>query len=65
MPKMKSHRGAAKRFRLTGKGKVRSKRAFLRHCLEHKSKNTKKGLSKAGYLSEPDARKVKAMLGLR
>ena len=35
MPKMKSHRGATKRFSLTASGKVKFKHAHLRHCLEH------------------------------
>lgn len=63
MPKMKTHRGAAKRFKLTGKGKVKFKRANLRHCLEHKGKQQKKRLMKAGYMCEADARRVRRMLG--
>lgn len=62
MPKMKTHRGAAKRFKLSKKGKVRYKHANLRHNLEHKSKNRKKKLSKTGTLKECDAKKVREML---
>lgn len=62
MPKMKSHRGAAKRFRKTGSGKIRFKHAFLRHCLEQKQTQTKRGLRKAGYLQPQDAKKVIRML---
>ena len=62
MPKMKTHRGAAKRFSFTAKGKVKFKRAKLRHCLEQKDKTVKKGLSKTGYMADGDARKVVAML---
>lgn len=62
--KMKTHRGAAKRFKLTATGKVRFKRGYLRHCLEHKSKATKKQLMKPGYLKECDARRVRRMLAV-
>jgi large subunit ribosomal protein L35 len=62
--KMKTHRGAAKRFRVTGSGKVRFKRANLRHCLEHKSKTQKKSLSKPGHMKECDARVARKLLGL-
>ncbi|MFT4627233.1 MAG: large subunit ribosomal protein L35 [Myxococcota bacterium] len=62
MPKMKTHRGAAKRFSLTAKGKVKFKRAHLRHCLEHKSKDRKKALSKTGYMCEADAKRVRLLL---
>ena len=68
MPKMKTHRGAKKRFKLSATGKVRFKHAHLRHCLEHKQKTTKKKLQKTGTMAPGDARKVKAMLpydGLR
>jgi large subunit ribosomal protein L35 len=59
---MKTHRGAAKRFRFSGSGKVRFKRAYLRHCLEHKQKSTKKKLSKTGTLGPSDAKRVRQML---
>jgi large subunit ribosomal protein L35 len=63
MPKMKTHRGAAKRFSKTGSGKVKFKRAHLRHCLEHKSKTRKKELSQTGIMVEPDARRMRVLLG--
>lgn len=62
MPKMKTHRGAAKRFKLTASGKVKFKHAHLRHCLEHKQKTTKKALMKTGIMNESDAYKVREML---
>lgn len=62
MPKMKTHRGAAKRFSLTGSGKVKFKHANLRHCLEHKQKSTKKRLQKTGIMDEVDAKKARRML---
>ena len=62
MPKMKSHRGAAKRFSFTGTGKVKFKHAYLRHCLEHQQKTTKKKLMKTGIMKECDAKHVRRML---
>ena len=62
MPKMKTHRGAAKRFKKTGTGKIKFKHAFLRHCLEHKQKTTKKALSKAGMLKPCDAKVIAKMI---
>ena len=62
MPKMKSHRGAAKRFKLTGSGKVKFKHNNLRHNLESKQKTTKKRLSKTGIMREEDAKHVRRML---
>lgn len=62
MPKMKTHRGAAKRFRRTGSGKIKFKHAYLRHCLEHQQKGTKKNLSKPGMMAEPDARRVRRLI---
>lgn len=62
MPKMKTHRGAAKRFSLTASGKVKFKHAHLRHCLEQKQTTTKRGLRKTGIMKEMDARKVRKLL---
>lgn len=62
MPKMKTKRGAAKRFKLTGRGKVKFKHANLRHCLAHKQKKTKKKLVKPGFLAPCDAKEVRRML---
>ena len=42
MPKMKSHRGTAKRFEVTGTGKIRRRRAFKNHILEKKSSKRKR-----------------------
>ena len=44
MPKIKTNRGAAKRFKKTGTGKIKAKRAFARHILTKKSTNRKRGL---------------------
>jgi large subunit ribosomal protein L35 len=62
MPKFKTNRSAAKRFRTTASGKVKYKKRGLRHCLEHVSKDTKRGLQQAGYLDKVDAKNVKLMI---
>ena len=62
MPKMKTHRGAAKRFSFTGKGKVKYKHANLRHCLEQKQKSAKKRNVKTGIMVESDAQLIRQML---
>lgn len=62
MPKMKSHRGAAKRFKLTGSGKVKFKHANMKHNFGSMSKVQKKRLIKGGTMAEADARKVRRML---
>jgi large subunit ribosomal protein L35 len=63
MPKMKTHSGASKRFRLTGTGKIIRRRANRAHYLEHKPSTTTRRL--AGYveLSPADGKKMKKLLG--
>jgi large subunit ribosomal protein L35 len=63
MPKMKTHSGTAKRFRLTGSGKVMRRRANLNHLLEHKSTKRTRHLSKDLTLAGADVRKIKKLLG--
>ncbi len=63
MPKMKTHSGAKKRFKLTGSGKVRAHHAFTSHILEKKSPKHKRALGKALILSDHDAPRVKKLLG--
>lgn len=62
MPKMKSKRSAAKRFSITGTGKVKYKKMNLRHILTKKSAKRKRHLRHAGMLSEADAAKVRKQL---
>jgi large subunit ribosomal protein L35 len=62
MPKMKTRRAAAKRFKVNANGKVRFKRAHKRHCLEHKSKDMKRTTRRAGVLQEQDAKHVRLMM---
>jgi large subunit ribosomal protein L35 len=64
MPKMKTHSGAKKRFKVTGSGKVRARHAFSSHILEKKSPKHKRDLAKPLLLSDHDTPRVKKMLGV-
>jgi large subunit ribosomal protein L35 len=61
MPKMKSNRGARKRLRTTGKGKIKRAKANRRHILTKKTTGRKRGLRKGGYV---DKTNMPAMVGL-
>ncbi len=63
MPKMKTHSGAAKRFRLTGTGKVIRRRANMNHLLEHKATKRTRRLSREMTLAPSDVKKIKKLLG--
>jgi large subunit ribosomal protein L35 len=63
MPKMKTHSGAKKRFRLTAKGKVRGRHAFSSHILEKKSPKKKRAFARPAEISGHDAPRVKKLLG--
>jgi large subunit ribosomal protein L35 len=62
MPKLKTHKGAAKRFKKTGTGKVKRHQAYLRHMLSSKAKGRKRHLGKAVLVSDGDLLKVKRMI---
>lgn len=62
MPKMKSHRGAKKRFKVTKKGKVKYRKGYRNHILTKKSKKRKRHLRKDGYLKKQDADKMKQLM---
>jgi large subunit ribosomal protein L35 len=62
MPKMKSHRGAAKRFKVTGSGKIVRRKAYKSHILEKKSAKRKHNLGKSVVVSPADENRVKRML---
>ena len=62
MPKMKTHRGAAKRFKKTGTGKIKRYRAFASHILEKKSPKRKRRLRKATLINKADMKKIKRLL---
>jgi large subunit ribosomal protein L35 len=65
MPKMKTHSGAKKRFRLTATGKVRGRKAFSSHILEKKSPKYKRGLARPAVISKHDESRVKILLGAK
>jgi large subunit ribosomal protein L35 len=64
MPKMKTDRGAAKRFRVTGTGKLRRRRAFRSHLLEKKSSVRVRRLGRPAEVAHGDQKAVKRLLGL-
>jgi large subunit ribosomal protein L35 len=62
MPKMKTHSGASKRFRLTGTGKVLRRRANRKHHFEHKSSRVTRRLAGEVTLAPADTKKIKKLL---
>ena len=62
MPKMKTRRAAAKRYHVTGSGKVKYKKQGLRHILSKKSTKRKRHLRKAGILSPAEQKRARVML---
>ena len=65
MAKKKTRKAAAKRFKVTGTGKLKRGKAFRRHILESKTSKQKRRLSKRVTVSKQDTARVKAMLGLK
>ncbi len=63
MPKMKTHSGAGKRFRITGTGKVMRRRANRNHLLEHKPSQRTRRLGNDVVVSGADTKKIKKLLG--
>ena len=62
MPKMKTNRGAEKRFKATGGGRIRRSKAFSSHILTKKSTKRKRNLRKTTLIAGVDARAVRRML---
>jgi large subunit ribosomal protein L35 len=62
MPKLKTHKGAAKRFKKTGTGKVLRGQTKMRHILTSKAKKTKRKLGGSVLVSEADLPKVLRMI---
>jgi large subunit ribosomal protein L35 len=62
VPKIKTHRGAAKRFRKTGTGKFKRTHAFTSHILTKKSAKRKRNLRKNALIAKSDQRTVERML---
>jgi len=65
MPKMKTHSGAKKRFKLTATGKVRGRSAFTSHILEKKSPKRKRRHARPAVISPHDSGRVKELLGAK
>jgi large subunit ribosomal protein L35 len=63
MPKMKTHSGAKKRFKVTGTGKVMRRRANRNHLLEHKPSSRTRRLFNEQEMSPADVKKAKKLLG--
>jgi large subunit ribosomal protein L35 len=63
MPKMKTHSGAKKRFKLTANGKVRARHAMKSHILGKKSSKRRRRLDEPVILKRQDASRVKDLLG--
>ena len=62
MPKMKTHRGAAKRLKKTGTGKIKRMRAFKSHILTKKTRKRKRRLRQADLVSKSDQKRMDAIL---
>ncbi|HEY2832366.1 MAG TPA: 50S ribosomal protein L35 [Sporichthyaceae bacterium] len=62
MPKVKTHSGASKRFRITGSGKVMRERANARHLLEHKSSRRTRRLANDVEMAPSDTSRIKKLL---
>jgi large subunit ribosomal protein L35 len=64
MPKMKTDKGAAKRFKITGTGKIMRRKAFRSHILEKKSSVRTRRLGREAQVTGGDAKQVRKMLGI-
>ncbi|MBI5529652.1 MAG: 50S ribosomal protein L35 [Deltaproteobacteria bacterium] len=62
MPKIKTKRGAYKRFRKTGSGKIKRKRAYHSHILTSKDRKRKRRLRKGTYVDKTNAAKIKRLI---
>ena len=62
MPKMKTNKGAAKRFRKTGTGKIKRNSAFTSHILTSKTTKRKRNLRQSSILAPGDAKRLQALL---
>ncbi len=64
MPKMKTHRGAAKRFKVTGSGRILRRKAFRSHILEKKPSKRTRRLAREAEVTGGDQAQVKKLLGM-
>jgi large subunit ribosomal protein L35 len=65
MPKMKTNSGAAKRFSLTGSGKIKRKHAYKRHILTKKGTKQKRNLTYFSLVDKADLKNVQLLLGMK
>jgi large subunit ribosomal protein L35 len=63
MPKMKTHRGSAKRFKVTGTGKITRRKAFRAHLLEKKPTTRTRRLGRPAEVTGGDKKRVERLLG--
>ena len=63
MPKMKTHRGAANRFKITGSGRILRRKAFLSHLLEKKASKRTRRLGRPAEVTGGDRKHVERLLG--
>ena len=64
MPKMKTHRGAAKRIKVTGSGRLRRRKANKNHMLEHKSYTRKRRLGRMTEVDGANSKAIRKQLGI-
>ena len=64
MPKMKTHRGAAKRFKVTGSGRILRRKAFRAHILEKKPSKRTRRLAREAEVTGGDRAQVRRLIGL-
>ena len=62
MPKIKTHKGAKKRFKITGKGKIKKHSPFTGHLFASKSSKRKRNLRKASIVDKTDEKRIKRLL---
>ena len=62
MPKIKTNRAAAKRFRVTGSGKIKRSKGFKQHILSSKSKKRKRHLRQAGMVSAVESKNIRRLI---
>jgi large subunit ribosomal protein L35 len=62
MPKIKTHRGAAKRFALTKNGKIKRAKAYKSHILNKKSAKRKRNLRQGTYVDDAEAKNIKKLI---
>lgn len=62
MPKMKTNRGAAKRFKITGSGKIKRSKAFTSHILTKKSTKRKRGLRQSDLVDSANLKGIRKIL---